>query len=158
MTLPAHLVELILAVALLGVGAPAHGTACEQRAGDVLPAELACAYVAASLIAAGYDPAQPFDWTACERGPCRSRLAEHMRFLRCESNLDPRAYDEGWVGVDFHGAPVWNRSRGIAQFGDGWEHVATDAEAYDWRWSVRRLAADQGMMDSYPECGPKARR
>ena len=84
-----------------------------------------------------------------------SRLGAVMRLLRCESRLLPHAYDEGWVGRDWAGRPVWNRSRGIAQIGDGWGHVATDAQAFDWEWSVRWVASDATRVTTrwYPECG-----
>ena len=68
--------------------------------------------------------------------------------LWCESRFGPDAYAEGYVGGTF------NRARGIAQIGDAWWPV-TDAEAFDWRWSVRWLAeADERTSKAvYPECG-----
>ena len=151
----AWLSSLILSLGLVSVDAPAHGSACSTRQWDVLPADLVCEAASVAIIAGGVDPAAPFDWTACERGRCRSNLGEMMRLLRCESWLDPSAFDEGWVGVDWHGERVWNRSRGIAQIGDGWEHIATDEQAFDWRWSVWWLGTDIDRMNRYPECGPR---
>ena len=154
----AWLAGLIASLGLVAVDVPMHGRACEARDWDVLPAELVCEVAATAMLVAGVDPAAPFDWPTCARASCRSNLGEMMRFLRCESWLDPAAFDEGWVGVDWHGNRVWNRSRGIAQIGDGWEHLASDAEAFDWRWSVWFIATDLERMETYPECGPNGGR
>ena len=147
---------LLTSAGLVQVDVPEHGRHCEPHPWDGLPAEEVCRLAAAAMLAAGVDPAEPYDWSSCPPvDRCRSNLGELMRFLRCESWLHPRAFDEGWVGVDWDGNPVWNRSRGIAQIGDGWGHVATDAEAYNWRWSVWLMGTDLERMESYPECGPK---
>lgn len=148
------LLGLFTAMGILAPGSPAHGEACAPQAGDRMAAQPVCQVAAAGLLASGLDPAAPFDWSRCASGPCRSNLGELMSVLRCESGLDPRAYQEGWVGRDWSGQPVWNRSRGIAQLGDGWGHLATDAEAFSWRWSVWYLATNLSLLWSYPECGP----
>ena len=145
---------LITLISVTSIDAPSHGGACKSRPTDGLSAAVVCHLAAPTMVAQGINPAAPYDWRACARGPCLSNLAELMRFLRCESWLHHDAYDEGWVGVDWEGNPVWNRSRGIAQIGDGWGHIATDTEAFNWRWSVVWLASDLDRMRSYPECGP----
>ena len=119
-----------------------------------------CGVAHAALVSAGHDPFEPhpanLQRCAANGGPgCVSRLGAVMRLLRCESRLLPHAYDEGLVGLDLDGRPVFNRSRGIAQIGDGWQHIASDAEAFDWQWSVRWVAADPARVTTafYPECG-----
>lgn len=157
----AWMVAIVASAGAASIDAPAHGRACQPHPWDGMSAAAVCEVAAAGMIASGVDPADPFDWSVCRvnGGPgCRSNLAELMRFLRCESWLHPDAYDEGWVGVDWHGEPVWNRSRGIGQIGDGWEHLATDEQAFDWRWSVWFFATDLERMETYPECGPDGSR
>ena len=95
----------------------------------------------------------------------RDSLTATMLFFRCESSLNPLAYDDGYVGVDIDGNRVWNRSRGISQIGDGWGHLATDAEAFYWLFSVMYTTAHKDRISNvhpaisgspephHPECG-----
>lgn len=78
------------------------------------------------------------------------------RVLSCESGYRANAYAEGYVGWNYERtARVYNRSRGIAQIGDGWGHIATDEQAYSVHWSLLWLAADPDRSTErvYPECG-----
>ena len=111
-----------------------------------------CEFAAAALVHAGHDPRHPFRWSDCPG--CISKLNAVVGLLRCESGLNPRGYDEGYV------AGTWNESRGIAQIGNGWDHIATDAEAYSWKWSVAWLIEDLRRLTTrwYPECGSVSRK
>ena len=148
----------ILIVLLAALAAPAVDEPGGHCAG-AWPAAV-CHVAHAEIVAAGHDPfgPHPADFANCRvngGAGCVSRLGAVMLLLRCESRLLPHAYDEGLVGVDSAGVPVWNRSRGIAQIGDGWGHIASDAQAFDWEWSVRWIASDAGRVTKhwYPECG-----
>ena len=119
-----------------------------------------CRVAHAAIAADGHDPMgpHPAGVANCHVNGgegCISRLGAVMQLLRCESDLLPHAYDEGWVGRNWSGRAVWNHSRGIAQIGDGWDHIASDEEAFDWRWSVRWVASDADRVTKrwYPECG-----
>lgn len=83
-----------------------------------------------------------------EKG-CLSNIASVMKLLWCESRYTPNAYAEGYV------QGTWNEARGIAQIGNGWVHIATDEQAYDWVWSVTWVASDYTRSSKrwYPECG-----
>ena len=124
-----------------------HGGACIQRDTDQMEVWKVCEFAAAALVHAGHDPRHPFRWSDCPG--CISKLNAVVGLLRCESGLNPRGYDEGYV------AGTWNESRGIAQIGNGWDHIATDAEAYSWKWSVAWLIEDLRRLTTrwYPECG-----
>ena len=98
-----------------------------------------------------FDP-HPGQLHMCGQGRgCLSNLGAVMWLLNCESNLDPLAYAEGYV------QGTWNESRGIAQIGNGWGHIATDEQAFDWRWSTYYIASDPYLVTNrlYPECGIK---
>ena len=143
---------------------PAHP--CHSMAGDVLQAEYVCDHLRAALVIAGRNPEAPYRWDDCPG--CISNLSAHLRHLRCESWLDPNARAEGWVGVNSDGDPVWNRSIGIAQVGDGWGIVEwhglqfTEEVRTDWRTMLLWLAERPERISAtknrngephYPECG-----
>ncbi len=100
----------------------------------------------------GLDPIAPhpdqMQFCGTDQG-CISNIGAVMRLLYCESSYKPNAYNEGYV----QGA--WNESRGIAQIGNGWVHIATDEQAYNWVWSVIWVASDYTRSSKrwYPECG-----
>ena len=124
-----------------------HGGACAQRPTDGMQVWRLCEFAAAALDHAGHDPRHPLRWSDCPG--CVSKLNAVVNLMRCESRLHPRALNVGRV----HG--TFNRARGIAQIGDGWIEIASDRQAYDWRWSVAWLVADLERVTKrwYPECG-----
>ena len=115
-----------------------------------------CAMAETALLQQGRVPWEPHPYDDCADG-CVSNLQALVNLARCESGFDVTAYDEGWVGLDFDGNRVWNRSRGILQIGDGWGHILSDAEAAR-PWPSLLWVAEHPRRSSrfaYPECARK---
>ncbi len=123
-----------------------YAQACIPQEQDGMRVEAVCEFAAAALALNGHDPGHCFgEWHT----GCQSKLGAVIGLLRCESWLHPNAYHEGYV------AGTWNESRGIAQISNGWVHMATDEQAFNWRWSIIWLVSDLERVTRnwYPECG-----
>ena len=114
--------------------------------------EQVCKVAWVSIEEQGLNPIAPhpdqMQFCGTEKG-CFSNIAAVMKLLWCESRFTPDQYTAGYV------QGTYNEARGIASIGNGWIHIATDEQAYDWVWSVDYIASDYKFSTKrwYPECG-----